>query len=140
MSLLGGMVITGQGGTPGMATAMDISGLAGMPGTIITPIMVDTTGTIQATDIPLTGLCIITSIGPLMSVDPCMDRTGLHTEKVRILMYIAQDRIDVTYQTGISNDREKAFVQNRKVWLVMQGRPRQEWSRIGGERGRLQID
>ena len=114
MSLLGGMVITGQAGTPGMATAMDIFGLAGMPGTIITPTMADTT-TIQATDTPLTGLCIITSIGPLMSDDPSMDRTGLHTEKYRILMSIAQDKIHVTYQTEISNDRDRALIQDRKT-------------------------
>jgi hypothetical protein len=119
---------------------MDISGWGGMPGTIITLTMVDITGTIQATDIPRTGLCTITSIGPLMSVDPYMDRTGSHTEKVWVLMYIAQDRIDVTYQIGISNDQEKALVQDRKIWLVMQGRSRQEWNRIGGERRRLQID
>jgi len=127
------MAITGQAGTPGTATAMDISGLADMPGTIITPTMVDITATIQATDTPLTDLCTITSIGPLMSLDPPMDRTGLHKEKDRFLIFIAQDRIDVTYQTGISNDRDRTLMQDKKTWAVMQGCPRQEWNRIGGE-------
>jgi hypothetical protein len=104
------MVIIGQVGTPGMALDMDISGLASMPGTIITHTMVDITTTIQATDIPLTDSRMITSIGPLMSVDPSMDRIGLHTEKVRVLIYIDRDKIDVVSQTGISNDRDRTLI------------------------------
>lgn len=120
--------------------AMAIPGLAGMPGTLITPTMVDITATIQATTIPLTGLRTIPSIDPLMSADLSLDRTGLHKEKDRFLMSIAHDKIHVTYQTRTFNDWDRTLIQDRKTWPVMQGRPRQEWKRIGREWGRFQID
>jgi hypothetical protein len=69
-----------------------------------------------------------------------MDRIGLHMEKVRVLIYVAQDRIDVIYPTGIFNDQEKALVKDRKICLIMQDHLRQGWNRIGGEWERLQIN
>ena len=150
MSLLGGTAITGQAGTPGMATAMDmvirgatdmaIPGVTGTPGTIVTRTMIDIATPIQVIAIPLTGLPTITCIGPLMSADPSLDRTGSHTEQDRFLMSRDQDKIHVTFQTGISNDQDKTPIQGRKTWSIMQGHPRREWDRIGRERGRFQID